>query len=1489
MNEGTKERRAPHPIQTPYKTYFPKVGTMPTPRHSFKRPGLLRAGFQYQDLVAIKILIDFYRQPSLYKWVQVDAEDQSFRSIEDIVACRSDGLYELTQVKFTPDPEIAANSLSWGWLTHKSQSGTSLLQKWADTTLYHVNNGSLFRAALRTDRIPDESFCACLNGHRVQYALLSENDRTVVETQLGSTEIAKVFFDNFEFHHSQPRLNDLEDELWSRVSSDTDRGGWHTFRFHVQRWSTLKRSPEPDGRIRHFHLRDAFSVERSRPLPQDFLVPQNYVIPDYDFHNSFIEEISRTNGVTVLWGSPGKGKSTYLSHCVQTLHSTKIVCIRHHYFLSLSDRSEGRFHYHAIRQSLEHQLRDAIPDLIAGQVSLGELLERAACRLKSEDKQLLVIVDGLDHVWRDHKDREDMEALFEALLPVPDNMHLVVGTQKIANEFLPARLLSDLPLEDWTELPLMSCDAVHQWLLFHCNSDRMKLNVPGHSNCKSVLRSVARAFHTISHGLPLHLIYSFENMMLSGKPVGADDISGLPECPDGDIRRYYTSLWQRLKPKSKAILHVLAGLQFGPPPFAMHDCFGHGHDTLEAFAELGHLLSRWELQVSPFHGSLFAFLRDQDGHTQSFNVHAPEVIAWLESRAPDYWRWAWLWITRAQLGDPHDLLHGPNREWAIQSLATGYPVEQLTTILDQAEVAAFAAFDLPRFHALRSLSVRVRNGPEFQTHEWPLFQEVAVSMSSDPHVTALLEHDLHQLPTELIPIAVRCAHSTTRTRSVAAAISELNRRMSNKDNDFPEDIDDNQQAAYTTMAVAAHGGPEHQSRVVAFSKRTPDTDSLISAYAKESIQSGNPENVLQIAKSWSGPLFDDDVLAALCLEGLPAKSWLILDAHSHAAIRCLYLLKGGFSIGSPVDLDLSNLFADLEYRRSELTHQLGDALHELFFSNIATVLSGSSPTKNPTIPASSETDWLARAIRKLELMAIEIGQEWRSSGIWPTLAELYGSFDLPPDPSEPRNRSWQLAGFRLGFRQIAVDLCTIAIALQPGCLITENDAQLVVNSPYWADEAWLDVFTSRRLELHERAAVQAIVQRISSTLESAVTEFNERSNIRIKLALFALDHQLFDIARSELEHAIGCLLGYGYRKDLYANDILESLDLLAQNGDERARTTLLSLAGAFESICDYTDGDETDHARMSYHAMIAKYFPDRAAMCYASLIRGEEWRYAESLAGAVAHTEWIASESGQALLETFIAPTEVRVLERGSPRVAEKALQIARRRTGRTISLSEQDEQEEQAQRTSTLRSRDGDSPDPPDPDPATFPPERVFEFLDAVADMHDYDRQPDLVKEWIKHWECVGMAEEVLNYLDQRFSGSPARALYVHGTLDAAFDLAIRTRGRMHAFHWLVRAQTQNAGWSRWMSTEAEARSRLRNVATYYRPRWKEFVLKTARPDFRGDAGSNGLVIGLSRLVFFLIEIGENDLAGRYAFEMVRVFKEELSEQPIREPDWTQ
>ena len=44
-----------------------------------------------------------------------------------------------------------------------------------------------------------------------------------------------------------------------------------------------------------------------------------------------------------------------------------------------------------------------------------------------------------------------------------------------------------------------------------------------------------------------------------------------------------------------------------------------------------------EASVVPFHGSLFAFLRDRPDHQQAFLSLAANVLEWLEEESPEYW------------------------------------------------------------------------------------------------------------------------------------------------------------------------------------------------------------------------------------------------------------------------------------------------------------------------------------------------------------------------------------------------------------------------------------------------------------------------------------------------------------------------------------------------------------------------------------------------------------------------------------------------------------------------------------------------------------------------------------------------------------------------------------------------------------------------------------------------------------------------------------
>ena len=1460
--------------------------------HDYKRTGLLRAGFQYQDLVAIETLINFYRQRDLYAWVQLEAEDQKFRSIEDVVACRPDGLYELTQVKFTADPDASANNLSWRWLT--TNGGTrkkSLLQKWAATTRLHEEAGTLAQAALKTDRVPDASFAKCLKGKKVDYTLLSEKDKAIVEKQLGSSEDAKSFFESFEFIHSLPRLDNLEEKLWSRIASDTDRGGWSLFREQVQRWSTRKGQPAPDGKIKYIHLRQAFSVERSKPLPQGFLVPPTYSVPDKDFDKKFLEEITGSEGLTVLWGPPGRGKSTYLSHCVARIDQKNAVCIRHHYFLSLDDRSESRFHYQAIAQSLKHQLEKAIPDLKELNKKFGDLLETAALRLQGEGRLLIVVVDGLDHVWREHRDHEDMEMLFSALLPLPPNIRLVVGTQKIAGEHLPARLLNALPTEHWTELPLMSQTAVHRWLRFQDKAERLNVEVVGRQTHDQIVRTVANAFHEISQGLPLHLIYSFEAIARTGNAITAEDVAELPACPTGDIRDYYRSFWERMSVKAQTILHVLAGLEFGPPPFAMHDCFGRTDESLAAFTEINHLLDYRETEVRPFHGSLFAFVRDLPEHDDTFLVHASDVLTWIETDAPEYWCWAWLWITKAQLGNPSDLLSGPNREWAISSLVAGFPIEQLITILDHAEKAAFDAFDLPCLLTLRLLKTRVVSGPEYQTNEWPLFQEIAISLSEDSHIRVLWRETLHRASVDLLPYIVRSADEPVRANLAKATIAELNQRIVRLQHNDMRSRSEYHKLAHAIVAVLANDGSQSTQRVLEYANRfeARTAEALIATYVHESLLASNFDNIFEIGKRWSRYDIDHNVLVALCFEGLDPATKPELKALAHPAIRCFALLKGGTAKKSRTEKDLARLFVEDDHSDPGFVHYTRGVLYEVFFTALATGLSGGEAQGWSDIPVDAQKTWLSEAVRALERLAGGIAEEWRASQRWPTLQDIYGDFELQPPTPRSQNAQRYFITIRLALRDIAIDLCTIAKGLNSNALIDVSDIDSASMSPFWLDEVWLHQFTDKwRLPLHTPEAAQALVERVGHNLDTEIREFNERAQDATKLAMFASDYDLIPLAQKELKRAAECLLGYGCHKDLFALEVLESLDLLAKNGDTDAQKAMLDLAGEFEAITDYTDGDETDHVRREYYKTIFTHFPERVPACYAHLIRAGEWRYAEALASTIAETNQIESRTGRALLESYITPSEIGVLEESDLATlphTKAALIAVRRKTGRVGEVMSEQEETMTAGDPNSI-SDDAESDEISIPDPSEFPPSQLVEYLSATRNV-DYDDRRKLIIKWLKYWEAAGHADEVLTALEATTSETGYDS-DLDNALDVAFEIALKTQGRSKAFPWLVRAHITRYGWHPWFTGSDEAQARMRIVAQHYRGQWQEFIKNTSKSVLVTEIERNGIVIGLSRLVYFLVKVDEMEIARVFTLEMARIFKEELTGQPIKAPEWS-
>ncbi|PWR03370.1 hypothetical protein DKT77_06995 [Meridianimarinicoccus roseus] len=1447
--------------------------------HNYKPTAITRVGFAYQDLVAAQTLLDFYRNPRKYSWVQVEASDQSFRAVDDVVACLADGRFEVTQVKFAVDPENPKTALDWEWLLGAKPKGKSFLQHWAAPVLKILDDGCLANARLMTDRKPDSEFSKSLKGSRVNYSKIPLPIRTQIIAQLGSATAAQKFFKNFDFIHSQPILEDLEATLWARIASDTDSAGWALFQKQLQLWATQKNRPGPDGRIRYIHLQQAFSPERAMPLPQDFTVPENYRVPDESFFDDFFSRTVNGDGVTVLWAPPGRGKSTLLSHFKSKLDTKKVVCIRHHYFLSLNDRSEGRFHFQAIARSLEAQLQEAMPDLrVRRHSTLGETIEQAARNVIAEGRRLIVIIDGLDHVWREGRDREHAEELFNALIPAVPGTHLVIGTQKIAEKDLPKRMLAAAPMEGWVELPLMNRAAVEGWIASQHRAGRLNLFRWPHQSKAKALAAVSDAFFDISNGLPLHLIYSFEAVARAGNEVTPDLVRGQPACPSGDIRDYYAGFMLQLSPRGKAILHVLAGLDFSPPPFALNNCFGVDDQSILGLAEIGHLLDFREMEVRPFHGSLFAFLRDDPSHHSIFMANSSPTLAWLETEAPPYWREAWLWITQATRGKAQNLIKGPSREWALSFVTAGYPIDRLINVLNHAEQAAFEVFDLASVARHRLVKIRAINAVELQHEELAQVWYVAAALSGDIYLPAVLRADLVNLPSSLISALVQMTDESQRDALVEQAVEELNGRIIQ--NRHEEYISNDQQGdfARAVVSVVAASKKNEVARVLRFARGYGQADSIVAAFAQSARLVGNVGSVLQAGKSFTGVEFDRELFACLCLEGLSPASQNPLKAEKHPAIRCLGIVKGDAIKASNSGKNLSTLFAGADGPVDRHQTDIRGIVYNNFMSALAAALAG-KPTKSwVKIPDHASESWLAGAVRAFEKLAQCIAAHWANTKRWPTLGDVFSWYDGQPCYERGYDDQRRFIAVRLALIDAAFDLCLIGRGLDAAYQIDDAALSEARTSPFWLNELWLEKLTTRRISLHDPASAETFISTYMDELRRSVTVFNERAANYGKLALAAHDHNKLRLAAQALRHAVDCLFGYGWRKDAFADDVLTALGMMIEVGDQNAKQILLDLAGAFHRITDYTDGDGTDHIRSEYYAAVAKHYPERIAPMLNDLIRAEDWHYAEELYKELPSLPLAQTAEGSALLSTFIMPSERLAVEKAnlSPSIGDDL----RRKVGPNI------EHALKADRYASASHENEEKGNVEPPKPGDYPPGKLSELIAERSRLNIYDSSRSTIGEWLNYWDAKGQGTAALTDLEAELS-EPRLHLKIESGLDTAAELAAKLHGRSDAFKWLVRAHIARYGWQRYFTSQDEAEARLELVARDHRARWKDFVRETSKPVLNLRESRNGLVIGFTRLIYFLIQIGELELAKAHTDALVDAFMEEVSQQPLDKPSW--
>ena len=240
-----------------------------------KNTAIPAAGYIYQNRHGLKVLCDWLDAPARYRRVKFECDDESEapQGLDDIVIERSDGLVDLKQVKFTPNPDV--HLLSWEWVLERSGKtarSRSMLRKWFDA-FNDLDPNRIGEISLTTNRQPDVAMEACLDAGKVSFARLTEPRRSEVIAELGGEQDCVEFFSQLHIFHSDKGFDTLEHEVDARLRKHGTPEGSATLKNIALNWATRKNLPPPDGWITLEHVRTVLRSIPPAPLPEDFVVP----------------------------------------------------------------------------------------------------------------------------------------------------------------------------------------------------------------------------------------------------------------------------------------------------------------------------------------------------------------------------------------------------------------------------------------------------------------------------------------------------------------------------------------------------------------------------------------------------------------------------------------------------------------------------------------------------------------------------------------------------------------------------------------------------------------------------------------------------------------------------------------------------------------------------------------------------------------------------------------------------------------------------------------------------------------------------------------------------------------------------------------------------------------------------------------------------------------------------------------------------------------
>lgn len=1452
---------------------------------SYTASGARRTGDEYQDLLSAEVLIEWLEQPDVYRWVRLETMEGS---LDDIQTERADGTRRLLQVKFGTDATV-----EWEWdELIKQESGKngpkpSLLQKWK-TSLGDVaaSGVTVSEAALLTNRLASAAVQAHLSDSGlVDFAGLPAPLQSTISVQLEGQAAASAFFASFHFFFKEPSFDALEAALrerFRRLGGSTE--GWASLMRKIRRWTNRQDEPAPHGTITLADVRAAALWHLPPLIPQGFLVPDDYVAPKA-WSEVMVEPRLRAGGdrVVVITGSPGVGKSTYLSWLVDHLRNANVPVVRHHYFLSNTDATPHRTDWETTADAIIGQLRSSYEELVRTADrqnpmpgTLHEFLV-AAGRERAGMDPLVVIVDGLDHAWRDTGSEEGLRRLFDLLLPAPDGVVVVVGTQDIDIARIPRKLRDQCPRDRWLEVPVLDGKGVHEWLQHHTHG----LGLPeDNDHADRVFAELADAFRDVSGGHPLVLHYTLDAAQQAGPSIRPDKVRALPSFdPTSSVATYYRALWESISPEGHHLLHLLAGFPWAWPRDGLVQCLAPQADLVrleQAERAIRHVLGTSRAGVTAFHESLLAFVRALTDHQDAAQSLRSPVIDWLTHRAPEYWQWRHEWEERARNGDTAPLISSATLDWCVDSLAAGRGRTEVAEVVAASGWASLKAGRLgvaTERHYIDAYLEEARHSEGVPARLVWLALHGRDPRSRELELNLFLSRKAQATEAEIEAVA-EVAFSSGHYDVCKELLSECGERWntavqrSNRMRDTFSSLEQSLPSLIAASLTTPSEGP-YQRHVSAHGDEPGwcSPGRYANALARHCVVGDDTlairEELRFLANQADRTSFEavDEIVRLACRDGFDPDGWIENpEARRSGLFRCYRLWVRGGAVASgdaPREVSFIPVWRD-QYREDE--HVFVELARSYFFSCLACAAEGRDLVEPVGLNArASKVATFLSVLRDLAAEATAYKKANQAvGGAW-LVARLATIDPYEVKPNDFDNHLVSRGPVARIVVAIAQDLEELHIAETGRPSLTSSVVLAAIDGAWTWERIWIEERVERRLTMSELDAARLLIDRERARLERTRYYLHTRAEEYVSLAQFCQLHQgPADEVRTLARLAARNLLGHGFHKDVALLDVLAAIHAAPSPSNARALERLRSISPVVQVVDEITDGDETSHLKCELAKVVGEVAPGALPAYLRALQRNHDHWQVESCFTDLAKSAPLGIVYERALATTLVHEEALTALQErsdGGDFDAGSVLSSTLTYCGR------------QATAPKKLDAGSDIPTKVSDKSPASvedYPPERLTEFVQAVRDAHIFGDEH--LAAWTTHWRSVdpdGLLAALTTY--RATHGYP----HERQTAKAVVEMAFERSGRGAAWDWLIAYHKAVYGWSWHAYPLSDVEWIWDFVRSRFRDRWLEFIDATSRPRWGAAGGAPGWSI--ERMVRFLGVIGESGRADEVLDAAVR------------------